>query len=160
MEPDGACQRPVLATWLADGRTPSPTPSFPAGVLPPIPSADRIPSADHASGTPVALSPWHHGCHPHLPCTYPAQTPPIPVRIWQGLFQPPEAAGGYITMDAVREMMSMEGSHRLSEEECSELIRLADPEGIGKIPFERFKTLPCWKAGIAWDQGSGASQIT
>ena len=46
-------------------------------------------------------------------------------------------------MEYLRSVLTTQGT-KLSDEECAELIQLADPEGAGEISFARFKALPCW----------------
>eukprot|EP00966_Prymnesium_polylepis_P093891 2172929-Prymnesium_polylepis.1 len=46
---------------------------------------------------------------------------------------PPE-----IPVDEIRRLMTTAGSEPLSEEELNELLRLADPEGLGMVPLDRW----------------------
>lgn len=51
---------------------------------------------------------------------------------------------GFITSDEIRGLMTTAGEP-LTQAECDEFLRLADPNGDGKISYEEFKNMECWK---------------
>jgi len=73
---------------------------------------------------------------------------------------PPE-----IPVDEIRRLMTTAGSEPLSEEELNELLRLADPEGLGMVPLDRWTQLECWKLpaeppdGTAGEVGLGGRPL-
>ena len=42
-------------------------------------------------------------------------------------------------------MMSAGGPEALTQEECDEMIRMADPNNDGKVSLEEFRDMECWK---------------
>jgi len=53
---------------------------------------------------------------------------------------------GYVTADEIRSlMMGAGGDEALTSSEVEELIKMADPDRDGKISFEEFKDMECWK---------------
>ena len=51
---------------------------------------------------------------------------------------------GGVDVAHVRTLLTTSGGMPLTGEEADALLALADPEGVGCIPFERMRTLPCW----------------
>lgn len=53
---------------------------------------------------------------------------------------------GYVTADEIRHfMMSAGGPEALTQAECDEMIRMADPNNDGKVSLEEFRGMECWK---------------
>lgn len=53
---------------------------------------------------------------------------------------------GFVTADEIRHfMMSAGGPEALTQEECDEMIRMADPNNDGKVSLEEFRDMECWK---------------
>jgi len=52
---------------------------------------------------------------------------------------------GFISVEELREKLMTIGE-RMSEEEMTEFIALADADGNGKITIDEFKALPCWNS--------------
>ena len=50
-----------------------------------------------------------------------------------------------IELSKLREMLCVHGEEPLSEAEWAELVKMADPDGTGKVSGEAFKAMPCWE---------------
>jgi len=61
-----------------------------------------------------------------------------------------------IHVDDLRWLLQTAGDP-LTDAEMNDLLSLADPEGLGMVPFDRWCKLPCWELPREWDPGDGGA---
>ena len=90
---------------------------------------------------------WDRALRAGSPLRLVAFPPPAPQVELEQAFKLFDAdQSGYVTADEIRHfMMSAGGPEALTQAECDEMIRMADPNNDGKVSLEEFRGMECWK---------------
>lgn len=62
-----------------------------------------------------------------------------------GLFEPRGEGEAEVSIPHLRELLTTTGLEPLTEAEFTQLMRVADPQGQGRLTYEQFRELPCWR---------------